>query len=122
MYFQEARLIHVELPLIAPFKTSYGELNSKDFYIIELVNEEGIRGYGELEAFPLPDYTEETLSTAISIVKQHLLPILAQKEIRTPQEINQMFSRFKEMKWRKRLWSLLFGMLLQKTRSSHWLK
>ncbi|HAO6396957.1 TPA: o-succinylbenzoate synthase, partial [Listeria monocytogenes] len=92
MYFQEARLIHVELPLIAPFKTSYGELNSKDFYIIELVNEEGIRGYGELEAFPLPDYTEETLSTAISIVKQHLLPILAQKEIRTPQEINQMFS------------------------------
>lgn len=44
------------------------------------------------EAFPLPDYTEETLSTAISIVKQHLLPILAQKEIRTPQEINQMFS------------------------------
>ncbi len=52
MYFQEARLIHVELPLIAPFKTSYGELNSKDFYIIELVNEEGIRGYGELEAFP----------------------------------------------------------------------
>lgn len=92
MYFQEARLIHVELPLIAPFKTSYGELNSKDFYIIELVNKEGIRGYGELEAFPLPDYTEETLSTAISIVKQHLLPILAQKEIRTPQEINQMFS------------------------------
>ncbi|HDM9153193.1 TPA: o-succinylbenzoate synthase [Listeria monocytogenes] len=92
MYFQEARLIHVELPLIAPFKTSYGELNSKDFYIIELVNEEGIRGYGELEAFPLPDYTEETLSTAISIVKQHLLPIFAQKEIRTPQEINQMFS------------------------------
>lgn len=56
------------------------------------MNEEGIRGYGELEAFPLPDYTEETLSTAISIVKQHLLPILAQKEIRTPQEINQMFS------------------------------
>ncbi|OIJ59930.1 hypothetical protein BK810_13255 [Listeria monocytogenes] len=25
-----------------------------------------MRGYGELEAFPLPDYTEETLSTAIS--------------------------------------------------------
>ncbi|EAV9888787.1 o-succinylbenzoate synthase, partial [Listeria monocytogenes] len=92
MYFQEARLIHAELPLIAPFKTSYGELNSKDFYIIELVNEEGIRGYGELEAFPLPDYTEETLGTAISIIKQHLLPILAQKEIRTPEEVNQMFS------------------------------
>ncbi|HAA3291685.1 o-succinylbenzoate synthase [Listeria monocytogenes] len=92
MYFQEARLIHAELPLIAPFKTSYGELNSKDFYIIELVNEEGIRGYGELEAFPLPDYTEETLGTAISIIKQHLLPILAQKEIRIPEEVNQMFS------------------------------
>ncbi|MBC8931454.1 o-succinylbenzoate synthase, partial [Escherichia coli] len=40
----------------------------------------------------LPDYTEETLGTAISIIKRHLLPILAQKEIQTPEEVNQMFS------------------------------
>ncbi|EAK9823984.1 o-succinylbenzoate synthase [Listeria monocytogenes] len=92
MYFREARLIHAELPLIAPFKTSYGELMSKDFYIIELVNENGVCGYGELEAFPLPDYTEETLDTAISIVRQHLLPLLAQKEIQAPEDIHQMFS------------------------------
>lgn len=92
MYFREARLIHAELPLITPFKTSYGELKSKDFYIIELVNENGVCGYGELEAFPLPDYTEETLDTAISIVRQHLLPLLAQKEIHAPEDIHQMFS------------------------------
>ncbi|MBC2330692.1 o-succinylbenzoate synthase [Listeria swaminathanii] len=91
MYFRKARLIHAELPLVAPFKTSYGELKSKDFYIVELVSEDGICGYGELEAFPIPDYTEETLDTAILIVKQHLLPLLAQKEIHTPEEVNQLF-------------------------------
>ncbi|UHP09892.1 o-succinylbenzoate synthase [Listeria marthii] len=91
MYFRKARLIHAELPLVAPFKTSYGELKSKDFYIVELVSEDGICGYGELEAFPIPDYTEETLDTAILIVKQHLLPLLAQKEIHTPEEVNPLF-------------------------------
>ncbi|MBC2134416.1 o-succinylbenzoate synthase [Listeria innocua] len=92
MYFQKARLIHAELPLLAPFNTSYGELKSKDFYIIELINEEGIRGYGELEAFPLPDYTEETLSTAILIIKEQLLPLLAQRKIRKPEEVQELFS------------------------------
>ncbi|MBK2002651.1 o-succinylbenzoate synthase [Listeria ivanovii subsp. londoniensis] len=91
MYFQKARLIHAEIPLLDPFKTSYGELKSKDFYIVELMNDAGVYGYGELEAFPLPDYTEETLETAILIVKQHLLPMLAQKEIIAPEEVNKMF-------------------------------
>lgn len=91
MYFQKARLIRAEIPLLDPFKTSYGELKSKDFYIVELMNDAGVYGYGELEAFPLPDYTEETLETAILIVKQHLLPMLAQKEIIAPEEVNKMF-------------------------------
>ncbi|MBC2261292.1 o-succinylbenzoate synthase [Listeria sp. FSL L7-0091] len=92
MYFQKARLIHAELPLLAPFRTSYGELKSKDFYIIELITEEGICGYGELEAFPLPDYTEETLSTAIVIIRKHLLPLLAQRKIDKPEDVQKIFS------------------------------
>ncbi|MBC2043327.1 o-succinylbenzoate synthase [Listeria welshimeri] len=92
MHFQKAKLIHVEIPLIAPFKTSYGELKSKDFYIIELMNADGIYGYGELEAFPLPDYTEETLETAIKIIKQHLLPLITQKKIHFPEEVHGIFN------------------------------
>lgn len=92
MRFQKARLIHAEIPLLKTFKTSYGELKTKDFYIIELMNDAGICGYGELEAFPLPDYTEETLETAILIVKQHLLPDLVQKDFAAPEEVHQIFS------------------------------
>ncbi|MBC1482621.1 o-succinylbenzoate synthase [Listeria sp. FSL L7-1485] len=92
MRFQKARLIHAEIPLLKIFKTSYGELKTKDFYIIELMNDAGICGYGELEAFPLPDYTEETLETAILIVKQHLLPNLVQKDFAAPEEVHQIFS------------------------------
>lgn len=92
MRFQKARLIHAEIPLLKTFKTSYGELKTKDFYIIELMNDAGICGYGELEAFPLPDYTEETLETAILIVKQHLLPNLVQKDFAAPEEVHQIFS------------------------------
>ncbi|MBC6130369.1 o-succinylbenzoate synthase, partial [Listeria booriae] len=92
MYFQRARLIRVELPLLNPFKTSYGELKNKDFYIIELVNQDGIYGYGELEAFLLPDYTDETLETASQIIKQHLLPIIAQNGVSAPEEVHQLFA------------------------------
>lgn len=63
------RLIYVEFFFIVLFKISYGELNSKDFYIIELVNEEGICGYGELEVFLLFDYIEEILGIVIFIIK-----------------------------------------------------
>ncbi|MBC1521850.1 o-succinylbenzoate synthase [Listeria aquatica] len=92
MKLNKAYLYKVHLPLVSPFRTSYGILHQKSFYLIGLEDELGNIGYGELEAFPLPDYTEETLEGAKQVVTDFLLEELSGKEIEQPEQVSQIFA------------------------------
>ncbi|WP_167628803.1 o-succinylbenzoate synthase [Listeria valentina] len=92
MRLNKACLYKVHLPLLTPFRTSYGVLREKSFYLIMLEDELGNIGYGELEAFPLPDYTEETLEGAKQVVVNLLLEELRGKEIKDVEEVSQLFA------------------------------
>lgn len=83
---------HVQLPLVAPFKTSYGFLSHKAMDILVVTDELGNQGYGELVAFKQPDYTEETLETARLILANHLIPLLVQSQITHPDDVTRLFS------------------------------
>lgn len=82
----------VTLPLVSPFKTSYGYMAHKSMGIFVVTDELGNQGYGELVAFEQPDYTEETIATARIIIKQHLVPLIINKEITHPNEVTDIFS------------------------------
>ncbi|MHC5252246.1 o-succinylbenzoate synthase [Listeria kieliensis] len=92
MKLNKAFLYKVHLPLLTPFRTSYGLLREKSFYLIALEDELGNVGYGELEAFPLPDYTEETLEGAKKVVVSLLLEELRGKEIKCAEEVSEFFA------------------------------
>lgn len=81
----------LRLPLVTPFETSYGTLTTKAFDLIIVTDELGNQGYGELLPFEQPDYLEETLATARIILTDHLLPLLTDRLIEHPQEINDWF-------------------------------
>ncbi len=95
MRIQSANLFKVSLPLIEPFRTSYGVLEEKTFFLIKLVDENGMIGYGELDAFLLPDYTEETLDTAAYIIRTILLPRLKKRTLTKPSDVRETFSWIK---------------------------
>lgn len=91
MFVKEAILYHLEMPLKEPFKTSYGEMSSKSLCILKLTSSDGIEGYGELDAFSTPWYTEETTDTAAMIVQAHLLPLIRNVNLQTADQVNHIF-------------------------------
>lgn len=91
MVIEEAVIYHLVMPLRETFKTSYGSMNDKHLCIIKIVSNDGLEGYGELDAFAAPWYTEETTETAVLIIKNHLLPMLKNVNLTNPDQINQIF-------------------------------
>ncbi|MBC1433889.1 o-succinylbenzoate synthase [Listeria rocourtiae] len=91
MIIRSATLYYLVMPLKETFKTSYGVMKDKHLCIIKLVSNDGIEGYGELDAFAAPWYTEETTATATLIIKDHLLPLLQNFELQEPNQVNQIF-------------------------------
>ncbi|UUV98149.1 o-succinylbenzoate synthase [Vagococcus luciliae] len=82
----------IKLPLLSPFKTSYGYLTHKAMDILVVTDEFGNQGFGELVAFEQPDYTEETLETARLVLKHHLLPLVINKNIHHPNDVFSLLS------------------------------
>ncbi|SER88816.1 O-succinylbenzoate synthase [Gracilibacillus ureilyticus] len=68
----------ISMPLLQPFANSRHTVNEKDFYLIELIDQDGFKGYGETVAFDSPWYTEETTNTARSIIEHELVSYLAE--------------------------------------------
>lgn len=84
----------LKMTLNNPFTTSFGTVQHKDFFIIELINKDGISGFGESVAFTIPWYTEETFATTKHVMFDFLIPLLQQNKdkIKHPTDINNLFS------------------------------
>lgn len=78
----------------SPFETSFGTQQERSFLIIE-AHSNGLVGYGECVVSGFPYYSEETVSTAFSIIKEFLIPLVLGQEFAHPDEVNQKFSRIR---------------------------
>jgi len=50
-------LRYLQMEQKAPWTTSYGTMTGKDFILVEVIDEDGISGWGESVAFQTPWYT-----------------------------------------------------------------
>lgn len=86
-------LYHVNMSLNHPFTTNLGTVQDKDFFIIEIIDQNGLSGYGESVAFTTPWYTEETFKTTEHIIKKILIPLIKNNyPIRHPSDITTLFT------------------------------
>ena len=69
----ELRLIR--LPLIEPFETSFGKIDSRLIFLVCL-EADGLRGWGEVVAAEEPLYSYETVGTALHVIRDFLGPAL----------------------------------------------
>jgi len=88
-------LRHMKMKLLSPFTTSFMTLKDKEFILIEVINDDGLSGWGESVALTIPLYNEETLKTNWHILEDFLIPIVLKNPISHPQEINYIFSHIK---------------------------
>ncbi len=85
-------LFLVELPLVSPFATSFGEERVKHALLVNLAGE-GIMGWGECVAGSGPWFSPETVETARYLISEHIKPLLsAHKVLEHPSELPQLFS------------------------------
>ncbi len=92
MKITEVHIYTLEKKMKSPFTTSFGTVHNKKFYIIEVVDESGVVGWGEGVAFEAPWYTEETVETSLHMLRSFLVPLLLNKELEHPNEVSQIFS------------------------------
>jgi O-succinylbenzoate synthase len=71
----EVELRRIRLPLVAPFRTSFGTQTSRDVLLIKVVTPEG-EGWGECVATEEPLYSSEYIEAAHHVIREHLLPRL----------------------------------------------
>ena len=91
MNLKEITLNRLNMTLKNPFKTSFGVVQDKDFFIVEINDKNGLIGYGESVAFSSPWYTEETTETTLHIMRDFLIPLLKATPISHPNEVAQIF-------------------------------
>jgi O-succinylbenzoate synthase len=76
----------VQLPLRHPFRTSFGQEDTKHAVIVSL-HSSGLTGYGEAPVSPAPLYSYETVHTAWHILRDFVAPRLLGQEITQPEQV-----------------------------------
>lgn len=71
-------VIHsLEIPLVRPFRTSFGSQSVRDVVLVEAVGDSGISGWGECVTMAWPGYSAEYTRGAINVLREFLIPTLA---------------------------------------------
>ncbi len=75
MRIEAVELRRVTLPLVTPFRTSFGTQAVRDALLVEVRTPDG-HGWGECVAMAAPLYSGEWIDAAQLLIRQHLLPRL----------------------------------------------
>lgn len=82
----------VELPLVHPFRTSFGEERVRRALLVAL-EAEGSTGWGECVAGSGPWYSYETVDTAWWVIREVFVPIIKGQRFSPPRELPRLLAR-----------------------------
>ena len=75
-------LLRLTLPLVSPFRTSFGVQTGRDVLLVVVRTTDGVTGYGECVALASPVYNEEYVEGAAQVLSKYLVPaVLAAKDL-----------------------------------------
>ena len=90
MKIDRLELIHLKLPLVHPFETSFGRVSEKETLLIR-IESGGTPGWGEAPVAAAPGYSYETVQTAWHVIRDFLAPRLKGVEIARAGPIAEFF-------------------------------
>jgi O-succinylbenzoate synthase len=79
-----AHLRRLRVPFRQPIRTAHGATSAKDLLLVRLTTDVGV-GWGECGAGAEPLYTSEYIEGAAHVVRHHLLPRLAGRDVSAAQ-------------------------------------
>lgn len=66
----------IGLPLVRPFRTSFGTQTAREVLLVEVVTDDGISGWSECVAMSEPLYSPEYVAGCLDLLKRFLIPAL----------------------------------------------
>ena len=87
MKLQEIELSTIHLPLVRPFRTSFGTQTSREVLMVKVTNENGTVGWAECVAMSEPLYSPEYVAGCLDLMKRFLIPALRDKSSITAEDV-----------------------------------
>ncbi len=91
MKIDSITLHHLNMPLVAPFETSFGRELDRECIIVS-IRSDGLIGYGECVADQSPGYNYETTGTAWHIIKDFISPLILGKDVKDAADFQERIS------------------------------
>ncbi|MBW3603970.1 MAG: o-succinylbenzoate synthase [Actinobacteria bacterium] len=85
MRIERVDLLQLQLRLRHPFVTSFGPQHERHVVLVR-VHADGVDGWGELVAGRNPVYSEETVATALTVIRDHLLVLTLGRRVDDPRQ------------------------------------
>ncbi|MBA1433718.1 o-succinylbenzoate synthase [Bombilactobacillus bombi] len=93
MQIKSLKLLPVSLTFKQPFVSAHETLSQRNLLLVQVVDELGNQGLGELEAFEQPYYSSETLVGAKKIIEHTLAPTLTNFCFDNPCQIQTLWQK-----------------------------
>lgn len=76
MNIVEYELRRIHLPLVRPFRTSFGTQSDREVLIVKVTTDDGVIGWAECVAMSAPLYSPEYISGCLETMRDFLIPAL----------------------------------------------
>ena len=87
------RLHRIDMPLVRPFRTSFGTQEARDVLLVEVVSD-GVSGWAECVAMEWPGYSYEYTDGSVDVLVEHFIPAVTSDRLLDPHETHARLRRF----------------------------
>ncbi len=94
MSLEAVELVRVSLPLVAPFRTSFGTSTTRDVVLVHVVTSEA-EGWGECVADSAPLYSSEYVDGAAQVLREVLVPAVTAARTTDPLRVEEVLEPFR---------------------------
>lgn len=101
LHLERVELREIELPLKAPFETSFGRFTRRRILVVKVFDRRGMAGYGECVAQEGPFFNHETIDTAWLITTKYIAPLLEAARIRCAAQVRRALAPIRENRMAK---------------------
>ena len=85
MQISSIKLHRIHMPLVRPFRTSFGTEVNRDVLLVEVITDDGFSGWAESSAMEWPGYSAEYVDGVVDVVADFLIPALWTLDDVTPE-------------------------------------
>ena len=100
MNIEGFELRRVAMPLVSPFRTSFGTQTARDILLVKVVTD-AANGWGECVTLPDPIYSPEYTEGAVDAMKRFLIPALAASGVADAPAVGEALKKFKSHRMAK---------------------